>query len=248
MARKLRSQTIQPGSPNHIIARGNNRRRLFSYRTDYRRYLVLLERAAAKHQTATHALVLMANHIHDVRTPPTVEAASKTMKSCLQAYASYRNQRRETSGKLFEQRYFSEPIIDERQLAITVCYVEANPIRAGLVDDPRDYPWSTYALRAGYPGRSAIPRRMWTPEPWYLSLAPTAKQRASVYRDVFWDYLRTGERPDHGEVIDELEEVSSTPYTRRLLRPDNSRASEPEANCTFGRKSRVISGTYDPGE
>lgn len=173
---------------------------------------------------------MLKNHVHMLITPPSIAAMSAAMKSTLQGYARYRNQQREGSGKLFEQRYYSKPVTDEQQLAATHVYIDANPARAGIVDNPELYPWCTHALSAQRPSRCGIPRRMWTPGPWYRSLGDTDVQRGIAYRELFWDYLRRGVRPAHADQTDELERVSQAPYSRRLRRPDNSSAREPGAN------------------
>ena len=151
------------------MLRGNNKRRLFSYPADYRRFLGYLERALTSHRLPLHALVLMANHMHLLVTPPTVEALSGFVKRFAHPYALYRNRRRGGTGKLFEERYKAIPVTDEIYLATLTTYIELNPVRAGYVEEPFAYPWSTYALQVGVDG-SAIPRRLWAPSDWYLAL------------------------------------------------------------------------------
>ena len=136
MARKSRHQRILPAQPNHAIARGNNRRTLFSYPRERRTFLRILREQVQKTDCALHAICLMTNHIHLLITPPTVEAMSFCMKITLQRHAQRRNTNRGASGKLFEQRFDSEPVTDTRQLAATQMYIEANPIRAGIARDP----------------------------------------------------------------------------------------------------------------
>src|SRR5262249_8675490 len=133
---------IIPGIPHHIIMRGNNRRRLFSYPSDYKRFLWDLERARERAPCDIHSFNLMKNHTHFVITPPDAATLSKMIQLAAQRYAQVRNLRRETTGKLFEERFISIPIETERQLAITLAYVDTNAVRAGVVRDPLDWPWS----------------------------------------------------------------------------------------------------------
>ncbi len=227
MPRKPRPHNIVPGLPNHIVHRGNNRRRLFSYPTDFRTMLRLIGEASRDRDCEINALCLMPNHLHDLSTPPSIDAASTCVANFAQRWAQRRNTKRNGSGKLFEGRFYSKPVKSEHQLAATTVYVEANPIRAGIVSDPLDYPWSTYALHAGYIDRSKIPPDMWTPSPWYLSLGPDSDTRARAYRELFANYVARGKRPDHADEVNRIEALASSPDTRHLRRPDGTRAAEP---------------------
>jgi putative transposase len=228
--RKTRDDSIIPDWPNHLVMRGNNRRRLFSYPRDYQRFLRYLEGANQKTGCITHALCLLPNHVHNTTTPPSVDAISACVKGYAQRYAQVRNLMKAASGKLFEQRFRSEPIADEAHLMNATMYIDANPIRAGLVNKAEDYPWSTYAFHAGISDRSSIPRSIWTPSDWYLSLGRSTRSRGKAYRELFEAYLaKPRDEEDRWAYLDE-------PYKRRLLRPDGSRASERFVRFTAKRK------------
>ena len=235
MPRMPRDCYVIPDQPNHVILRGNNRRRLFSYVDDRKLFLRMFSRACGEYGCLVHALCMMKNHVHDLTTPLSVEGMSSTVKRFAQRYAQVRNKTKRGTGKLFEQRYKSKPIQDERHLIAATAYIEANPIRAGVVADARDYPWSTYPLHIGEPERSAIPVTLWTPTEWYLSLGRTPTQSAARYREIFDGYVAKPER--FGEFgldeHDELDEESSY----RITRPNGSRAAE----CQTTPGSRVIS-------
>ena len=223
MGRQTREQRIIPSIPNHIISRGNNRRRLFSYPSEYLRYLRLLADACKQYECRLHAICLMANHVHLVITPPSVAAISRVMQRTNQRYAQVRNKRREGSGKLFEQSFFSEPILTIRHLSYCILYVNANPVRAGLRNADK-FPWSTSAIHRGVPGQARIPDSMIELDPWYVSLGVGIGERGKEYRSFFESYLagEIGEgyvdSPAHTEVF----------FTsrKRLLRPNGSSAAE----------------------
>jgi putative transposase len=222
MARKTREEQLVPGCPNHLILRGNNRRRMFSYPRDYRTFIRLLDFANLKTGCELHALCLMPNHVHQLTTPPTVEAASECVASFAQRYAQIRNANRSGSGKLFEERFRSKPIADDAHLMAATMYIEANPIRAGLVRSAAEYRWSTYALHAGV-DRNSLLASMWTPSSWYLSLGASSSEREGAYRELFADYV--ARPPADDDPFDYLD----VPYRRRLLRPNGSRAAEGRA-------------------
>jgi putative transposase len=224
MPRKQRD--IAPGFPNHIVTRGNNRRRLFSYPRDYIRFLGLASRAHAANQCRINAVALMSNHIHLLQTPPSSEAASTCVKAFSQRYAQIRNAQRDGSGKLFEQRFYNKPVRSDAQLGLTICYIDANPVVGGVVEKAIDYPYSTYAIHAGEPEKCALPRAAWTPSPWYLALGRSPTARETAYRECFDLYLSTKKYPDHQPEFAHIEELSFQPYRRRLLRPNGSRASD----------------------
>ena len=217
---------VIPDHPHHIAIRGNNRRRLFSYVSDYQRMLWDIGRALSSFEIVLNALVLMSNHAHLILVPRFKEALSGFMKTFQQRYARYRNHRRRGSGRLFEGRYFSSPILTEEQLAVTLAYVELNPVRAGMKAEPGDYPWSTYRLHAGLGTTSKVPPELWTPHGWYLEQAAQPVERAELYGRWVQDCQHNDRKPEHADELVEIEALSTEPYTLRLERPDRSRACE----------------------
>lgn len=208
-------RAITPNVPQHLVLRGNNRRRLFSYRWEYLLFLTFLEEAARKHFVFIHALALMMNHIHLLVLPPTApDATSKFVQLLSQRYAQERNRRRDATGKLFEQRFASFPLLDANAVAMVTAYIDLNPVRAGLVDDPADSPWTTYGLHTGR-GDSLIPPSVWTPSRWYLDLAPTHAERRTVYAS----WVEQNRERDFNRDL-----VLINPG-RRVRRPDDTRAA-----------------------
>lgn len=65
-----------PGTPQHVIQRGNNRQACFAADEDYRFYLECLRDAAKRYGCAVHAYVLMTNHVHLLITPNEVDGVS----------------------------------------------------------------------------------------------------------------------------------------------------------------------------
>jgi putative transposase len=212
---------VASGAPNHVILRGNNRRRLFSGVPDIRLLLFLLGLALedCDGNCALHALCVMTNHLHLIATPRDPPSLSNFVKRFSQRYAQARNRACGATGKLFEQRYVSIPIADERQLAVTTAYIELNPVRAGMVDTPGEYPWSTYALHAGE--RSAISPSLWTPSTWYESLSLDPVVRATEYVEWMRWCIERDERPGDIDLIGKAE-AHTVPARRRFQRPDGT--------------------------
>lgn len=243
MARTKREQQVVPGAVHHVYFRGNNRRRLFSYDGCFLRYLRELERAAEKFECALHGLSLMSNHGHLEVTPPSRTALSGMMARVGQQFAVFRNRSREGSGKLFEERFHCKAIVDELHLARLTPYIELNPERAGIVGDLSQYRWSTYWLHVGRPELCRVPASLWTPSPWWLSLGATDSERAAHYRQLV-DVCRARgqawtEDDDHRRTVDHVESASS-PYKRRLERPDGSRAAESQTGYRSSRMRNPV--------
>jgi putative transposase len=168
-----------PGYPHHIIQRGNNRQPIFAADEDYRRALEFLEEHARAAGVAVHAYVLMSNHFHLLATPETAEGIPQMMQAVGRRYVRYFNQRQSRTGTLWEGRYRSTLIQAERYLLSCMVYIDLNPVRAGMVDLPQRYPWSSHAHYVnGRPDRLVTPHPMW----WELGNTPFAREAA--YRDL----------------------------------------------------------------
>ncbi len=139
---------VIPGQPQHIIQRGNNRQLIFAAEADYPFFRNALVEAANKHGLSIHAYVWMTNHVHLLATPGFDDSISKTFQSVGRRYVQYFNYTYKRSGTLWEGRYRATVVDSERYLLTLMRYIELNPVRAGMVDMPQDYPWSSYRRNA----------------------------------------------------------------------------------------------------
>ena len=179
-----RPRLAVPGIPWHIIQRGNNRDACFYDEMDYRYYLETLKEQADKYQCRIHAYVLMTNHVHLLVTPEAVDSAALMMKYLGQRYVQYINRTYRRSGTLWEGRFKSCLAQDETYVLTCHRYIELNPVRASMVDHPRDYPWSSY--RANAEGNSSS---LLSPHPEYRRLGQTDTKRQSGYQSLFKAHL-----------------------------------------------------------
>ena len=168
-----------PGYPHHVIQRGNNRQAIFATPADYRLLLDLLEENAKKFEVTVHAYVLMSNHFHLLATPQTAEGLPKMMQAVGRSYVRYFNDTQKRSGTLWEGRYKSTLIQTDRYLLACMVYIDLNPVRAGLVSQPQDYPWSSHLHYRGV--RSD---RLITPHTLYWELGNTPFAREAAYADL----------------------------------------------------------------
>ena len=165
-----------PGFPHHIIQRGNNRQAIFMDAADFEFMLDLLTEQSKKFQVAVHAYVLMTNHFHLLATPDTVDGLPLMMQSVGRSYVRYFNHRHGRTGTLWEGRYRSTIVQSERYLLACMAYIDLNPVRAGMVAQPADYPWSSHAHSLGRRSDKLI-----TPHALYWALGNTPFAREAAY-------------------------------------------------------------------
>ena len=136
------------GQPQHVIQRGNNRDAIFVADEDYGFYLEKLKDACQKFQCEIHAYVLMTNHVHLLITPYSENGISKVMQSLGRFYVQYFNYQYRRTGTLWEGRYRATLLDSEQYLLICSRYIELNPVRAKMVSNAGEYPWSSYRCNA----------------------------------------------------------------------------------------------------
>ncbi|MEX0765277.1 MAG: transposase [bacterium] len=135
------------GLTYHIYARGNNGEAVFRNDADRYRYLAILAEAKAKYVCRIFAYVLMTNHIHLViqTTEPNI---SEVIWWAHSNHASSFNHKYGRHGHLFASRFHSRVIDSNEYLLQSTCYIHLNPVRAGLVQQPEEYAWSSYRTYA----------------------------------------------------------------------------------------------------
>ncbi|MDD2760077.1 MAG: transposase [Methylomonas sp.] len=168
------------------MQRGNNRQAIFFHEDDYNVYLEYLREALLKHGGSLYAFVLMTNHVHLMVSCKTPGGISGLMQSVGRRYVRYINATYQRSGTLFEGRFKSSLVDSELYLLTCMRYIELNPVRAGMVADPGQYPWSSFRTHVG---ESVM---IWLSEPEeYRRLAATSEARRLAYRDLFSQPLAT---------------------------------------------------------
>jgi len=168
------------GQPQHIIQRGNNRELIFVHDDDYQFYLECLQSAMEKNKLWIHAYVLMTNHVHILASPETETSISKTLQSVGRRYVQYFNYTYKRTGTLWEGRYKATVIVSDQYLLTCMRYIELNPVRAGMVEQPGDYPWSSYASNAEGKNNTLI-----TSHEVYSQLGVNETGRQLAYRQLF---------------------------------------------------------------
>lgn len=168
-----------PGYPHHVIQRGNNRQAIFAFAADYQAMLDLLEENAKKFDVALHAYVLMSNHFHLLATPESADSLPRMMQAVGRRYVRYFNDSQGRSGTLWEGRYRSTLIQTESYLLTCMAYIDLNPVRAALVAEAGDYPWSSHGHYVGLRSDKLV-----TPHPLFWTLGNTPFAREAAYAEM----------------------------------------------------------------
>lgn len=173
-----------PGIPQHIIQRGNNRAPCFFNEPDYWQYLDDLKVSAEKYQCVVHGYVLMTNHVHLLASPSETYSISQMMQALGRRYVYFINQKYGRTGTLWEGRYKSCLVDSEAYLLSCMRYIELNPVRAGMVEHPADYLWSSFKANAfGHANDLVHPHSV------YLAIDQNDNERQRIYRELFRDEL-----------------------------------------------------------
>lgn len=183
------SRLTLPGHPHHIIQRGNNRQAIFASTADYQTMLDLLDENARKFNVAIHAYVLMGNHFHLLATPLTADGLPQMMQAVGRRYVRYFNDSQKRTGTLWEGRYKSTLIQTERYLLACMAYIDLNPVRAGMVVQARDYPWSSHVHYVGL----RIDKLL-TPHALVWDLGNTPFAREAAYADLVQAGISAGQQ------------------------------------------------------
>ena len=221
-----RSRIIMPGVPTHIIQRGNNRQVCFYANEDYQLYLDWLKDYSEATDCAIHAYVLMTNHVHLLLTPAEVDSTGLFMKRLGQHYVQYINRTYGRTGSLWEGRYRSCIAQEENYLLICQRYIELNPVRAGMVQYPGDYRWSSFRANALGEETDLLKNHSI-----YMVLGRSKKERQASYCNLFQEKLSV-------EVLNEIRESTNGNFALGNRKFKDEIADALGRRVTHGRPGR----------
>lgn len=165
-----------PGGTIHVVARCNNREFYFTTPEDLEVLLAHLGQMRQTYELTLYAYVLMSNHLHLLLQGPELDTLGRPLRWFMTQTAKTFHRLRGRRGHFWERRYRACLVEDDLYALAALRYLDRNPVRAGLVDDPTTYPWSScsaYAL--------GTPSRLITFHPSYLALSPYPKVRQRHY-------------------------------------------------------------------
>ncbi|MBM4140513.1 MAG: transposase [Nitrospira sp.] len=163
----------------HVLTRGNNRQDVFKGESDYKKYKDILRKYKENYKFKLYHYVLMRNHVHLVlETTERGGKLSEIMKGINLSYAQYYKNKHRHIGHFWQDRYKSIIISKDDYLLACGSYVELNPVRAKIVEDPKDYKWSSYNTHA-YREEDVIVDE----HPIYKELSKDDGERRKKYRE-----------------------------------------------------------------
>jgi len=168
-------RVVIPGVPHHITQRGVRSLPIFFDADDRPLYLELMRHHAARQGLHFATYCLMDNHVHLVAIPEREDSLQRAIGEAHRLYTLEVNLRMGTKGYLFQGRPFSCPLDDSHYLA-ALRYVERNPVRAGIVSQAWEYPWSGARFHLGLTpddpliDQDALTHFGCTPEDWHRLL------------------------------------------------------------------------------
>ena len=127
----------------HVLLRGINRQIIFEDEEDSVKFLQTLSEYKEKSGYELYAYCLMGNHVH-ILFKEGKEDLSTVMRRIGASYVYWYNWKYERIGHLFQDRYKSEAVEDDKYLLSVLRYIHQNPLKAGLVKDIKEYRWSSY--------------------------------------------------------------------------------------------------------
>jgi len=207
-----------PGQPLHIVLRGHNREACFFAEEDFHIFLHWLGESLKTSGIALHAYVLMTNHVHLLITPKRAEDVPGLMISIGRRYVQYINKTYRRTGTLWDSRYKSSLIQSDLYLLTCQRYIELNPVRAAMVEDPAHYRWTSYRANALGVADARI-----APHPVYLALGATDKQRQAAYRALFSTELDTEAIADIRLALNQNQVLGNERFHRKIEKATGER-------------------------
>ena len=187
-----------PGVISHITQRASGSELLFQEEDDYLEMLARLKQISHTYDFEFIAFVLMPNHIH-LLSHQNEANLHEAMRDLFSNYARRHNKKYERKGHLFGGRYRQAVCLDESYFIAVSLYIHLNPVRAGLVLQPREYRWSSCRLFTDAEvGESFVsPQRI-------LELLSQDSSRA---KEIYREMLEEGRKIKMGEVLEDRRAV-----------------------------------------
>jgi len=175
---------LPPDNVFHIMCRGNNGNDVFCSPLDYLKYLELIARFKSDHPFELFHYCLMTNHIHLLIRTQNGADFSIFMKKLNLAYFKYYQKEYGWSGHFWQDRFKSKLITKDIYMVQCGKYIELNPVRANIVENPEEYIWSSYSYYALGKESHLITRDIF-----YDELGKSDEDRQKIYTEMVVDEI-----------------------------------------------------------
>jgi putative transposase len=193
-----RKKINAPGVISHITQRASGAEKLSHEEDDYLEMLTRLKQASKSYELEFIAFVLMPNHVH-LLLQQNEANLHEAMRELFSRYARRHNKKYERKGHLFGSRYRQAVCLDEAYFIAVSLYIHLNPVRAGLVLQPRDYRWSSCRLFT----ESEVGESFVSPQKILELLSNDSLKAQDIYREM----LEEGRKIKMGEVLEDRRAV-----------------------------------------
>jgi len=168
----------------HIITRGNNRNIIFKAKKDYLFFLSLITKYKKEHSFNLYHYCLMPNHVHLLIQIKKSTDFSIFMKKLNLAYFYYFKKRYGWVGHFWQNRFKNQPVGKDDYFIQCGKYIELNPVRAVLVNNPKEYPYSSYNYYV-----QDQEDKLLTDDFFYEGLGRNKKERQANYQQLVIDQI-----------------------------------------------------------
>ncbi len=226
------------GGCYHVILRGNHREALFASPADRAALNEIVASVIERFDARVHAFCWMTNHLHAL-LQIAERPLGKIMQCISMRYLRCRHKALRTTGHLFERRYRARLIDVDEYFATVLRYIHLNPVKARIVSDPAEYPWSSHRA---YLARESIP---WLTTHFGLSLFASDSVQA---REAYSRFIL---QPD--DARDGRLELESHPEDPRILGTDQFIARipapryRPRTTLTLEQLAQAVCARYNVG-
>jgi putative transposase len=138
---------LADGMIYHVINRGNGRQEVFHKDDDFQAFITLLREAKEKHPVKLLGYCLMSNHFHLLLSPDQADDLSKFMQWLMTSHVRRYHRHYRSSGHVWQGRYKSFIVDNDRHLLTVLRYIEGNPVRICLIQSADEWRWSSHGER-----------------------------------------------------------------------------------------------------
>ncbi len=169
----------------HVTARCNNKEFFFQRKADFLLYQEILGKAKEKYGTDIYAYCITSNHVHLLVGTPASPNLSEFMQYVSGNYAKAYNRAHRKTGRFWGGRFHSTVIESDTQFLNCVTYIELNMVRNFVVDDPAEWPWSSYQSHV-----SGGENPLLDYHPLYLELGDSLEECQNAYQEIVNERIR----------------------------------------------------------
>ncbi|MEI7740954.1 MAG: transposase [bacterium] len=175
-------------APYHIVSRGNSGSHVFHSKSDFAYFSKIVQETKVLFEFKLYHYAFLNNHIHIMIHAKNPEDFCPIMRRVKHHYSMYHKKKYHESRQmhLWGDRYASIEIRNDEQLLVCGIYIELNPVRAGICENPEQYEWSSYRYYCFGTQNQLIDE-----DPCYQALGNSTEERQRKYQEltIMWQSM-----------------------------------------------------------